>query len=73
MNLLIIPGFEPSAEAYAPAVAVLDLTHRLFLARGLSAQADVDLYVAVVGGHGRPDGWRPRPCGTSPAPARPIS
>lgn len=50
MNLRIIPGFEPSAEAYAPAVAVLDLTHRLFFAHGLSAQEDVDLYVAVVGG-----------------------
>ena len=50
MNLRTIPGFEPSAEAYAPAVAVMDLTHRLFLSHGLSASEDVDLYVAVVGG-----------------------
>lgn len=50
MNLRIIPGFEPSPQAYAPAVAVLDLTHVLFRRHGLSAGEDVDLYVAVVGG-----------------------
>lgn len=50
MNLRTIPGFEPSEAAYAPAVAVMDLTHRLFLRHGLTASQDVDLYVAVVGG-----------------------
>ena len=50
MNLRTIPGFEPSPEAYAPAVATLEKTRELFLRHGLTAQEDLDLYTAVVGG-----------------------
>jgi AcrR family transcriptional regulator len=50
MNLRTIPGFEPSAEAYAPAVATLDLARELFAQHGITAQEDLDLYTALVGG-----------------------
>lgn len=50
MNLRTIPGFEPSAEAYAPAVTTLEKTRELFTRHGLTAQEDLDLYTAVVGG-----------------------
>jgi AcrR family transcriptional regulator len=50
MNQRTIPGFEPSPEAYAPAVAVLDEFAERMAARGITAQEDIDLYVALVGG-----------------------
>ncbi|WP_170955350.1 TetR/AcrR family transcriptional regulator [Ornithinimicrobium cerasi] len=50
MNLRTIPGFEPSPASYAPAVAVMDLTRELFARHGITADEDLDLYVAVVGG-----------------------
>lgn len=50
MNLRTIPGFEPSPEAYAPAVAALELAAELFARHGITAQEDLDLYVALVGG-----------------------
>lgn len=50
MNLRTIPGFEPSPAAYAPAVATLEKTRELFHRHGLTAQEDLDLYTAVVGG-----------------------
>ena len=50
MNLRTIPGFEPSPEAYAPAVATLDLVRQLFARHGITSQEELDLYVAVVGG-----------------------
>ena len=49
MNLRTIPGFEPSEHAYAPAVAVLEKAHQLFLRHGLTDE-DLDLYVAVISG-----------------------
>lgn len=50
MNLRTIPGFEPSPECYAPAVAALDTARELFAHHGITAQEDLDLYVALVGG-----------------------
>lgn len=50
MNQRTIPGFEPTAEAYAPAVAVLEVLTAELSARGVTAQEDVDLFVALVGG-----------------------
>jgi len=50
MNLRTIPGFEPSPESYAPAVATLDVARELFARHGITAQEDLDLYVALVGG-----------------------
>jgi hypothetical protein len=45
-----IPGFEPSPDAYAPAVQVLERTAALLHAAGMRAQGDVDCFVAMVGG-----------------------
>ncbi len=50
MNLRTIPGFEPSPESYAPAVATLDLARELLARHGITAAEDLDLYVALVGG-----------------------
>ena len=50
MNLRTIPGFEPSAESYAPAVATLDLARELFARHGITSPEDLDLYIALVGG-----------------------
>jgi AcrR family transcriptional regulator len=50
MNLRTLPGFEPSPESYAPAVATLELARELFARHGITAQEDLDLYVALVGG-----------------------
>lgn len=50
MNQRTIPGFEPSPEAYAPAVAVLDEFAKQMAAHGITAQEDIDLLVALVGG-----------------------
>jgi AcrR family transcriptional regulator len=44
-----IPGFEPSPEGYAPAVAVMEETLRLFDHLGIPRDA-VDLYTAFVQG-----------------------
>ena len=50
MNQRTIAGFEPSPEAYAPSVTVLEkLTHAL-ADLGVTRAEDVDLYVAIVGG-----------------------
>jgi AcrR family transcriptional regulator len=50
MNQRTIVGFEPSPEAYAPAVATLELVHTNLAAHGVTKQEDIDLYVAIVGG-----------------------
>jgi AcrR family transcriptional regulator len=50
MNLRTIPGFTPSPQAYAPAVATLRLAEEQFGRHGLSVPDDLDLYTAVIGG-----------------------
>jgi AcrR family transcriptional regulator len=50
MNQRTIPGFEPSPEAYAPAVLVLDGLRERLAIHAITAQEDIDLYVALVGG-----------------------
>ena len=50
MNLRTIPGFDPSEENYAPAVATLDLAQELFLRHGITATEDLDLFTALIGG-----------------------
>lgn len=50
MNQRTIPGFEPSAESYAPAVEVLQSLSAHVAERGLTEQEDIDLMVALVGG-----------------------
>jgi hypothetical protein len=50
MNQRTIPGFEPTPEAYAPAVAVLQGLHDSLAVHDISRQQDLDLFVALVGG-----------------------
>lgn len=50
MNHRTIPGFEPSPEAYAPAVRVLERGRQLFRDLGLADPADFDVWIAMVGG-----------------------
>jgi AcrR family transcriptional regulator len=45
-----IPGFEPSPEAYTPAVEVLGRTAALLRAAGMRAQGDIECFTAMVGG-----------------------
>lgn len=49
MNQRVIPGWEPSSDAYAPSLAVREILDRTMTERGLSA-TDADLYVALIGG-----------------------
>jgi hypothetical protein len=50
MNQRTIPGFEPSPEAYAPAVQVLDGLRDRMARLGITSQGDIDLYVSLIGG-----------------------
>jgi AcrR family transcriptional regulator len=50
MNQRTIPGFEPSPEAYAPAVLVIGGLRDRLARHAITAQQDIDLYVALVGG-----------------------
>ena len=45
-----IPGFEPSAEAYADAEATLSRVGELLAAAGMTDPADVDCFVAMIAG-----------------------
>jgi AcrR family transcriptional regulator len=50
MNQRTIPGFEPSAESYAPSVRVLELGKQIFHNIGLSDPADFDIATAIIAG-----------------------
>jgi AcrR family transcriptional regulator len=50
MNQRLVPGFEPTPEAYAPAVQVLDRLRGTLARLGADGDAAVDLFTAVVGG-----------------------
>ena len=50
MNQRPVPGFVPSPEAYAPAVEALEVLRTRMAQHGITAQEDIDLYVALVGG-----------------------
>jgi AcrR family transcriptional regulator len=50
MNLRTIPDFTPSAEAYAPSVAVMEAFVARMARHGITGQDDIDLFVAVCGG-----------------------
>ena len=50
MNQRTIPGFEPSAESYAPAVRVLELGRQLLHSLGVTDQADFDIGTAIIDG-----------------------
>jgi AcrR family transcriptional regulator len=50
MNQRTIPGFEPSAESYAPAVRVLELGRQILHDNGITDAGVFDIWVAMVGG-----------------------
>jgi AcrR family transcriptional regulator len=50
MNQRTIPGFQPSAESYAPAVRVLEMGQQIFRNVGLSDPSDFDIWVAIIAG-----------------------
>jgi AcrR family transcriptional regulator len=50
MNLRLIPGFEPSPEAYAPAVAALEKLQALLHRLGVTSDKAADLFTALIGG-----------------------
>ena len=50
MNQRTIIGFEPSPDAYAPAVAVLDGLRDNLAVHGVTRREDIDLYIALIGG-----------------------
>ena len=50
MNQRTIPGFVPSAEAYAPAVEVLERARDYLATCGVHRADHFDLYTALVGG-----------------------
>jgi AcrR family transcriptional regulator len=50
MNQRTIPGFEPTPQAYAPAVAVLGEFRERVARYGVTRAEDIDLYTAIIGG-----------------------
>jgi AcrR family transcriptional regulator len=50
MNQRTIPGFRPSDEAYAVSIAVYERMRETLRRCGVHAQADLDLWTAIVGG-----------------------
>jgi AcrR family transcriptional regulator len=50
MDVNVVPNFQPSAEAYAPAVAVYGLMLDQLRGLGITAGEDADLYTALLGG-----------------------
>lgn len=50
MNQRTIAGFEPSAEAYEPAVRVLEMGVDTIAALGVPARSDFDIWVCLLGG-----------------------
>jgi AcrR family transcriptional regulator len=50
LNQRTIPGFEPSADSYAPAVRVLELGKQIFRDVGLMDPSDFDIFTAISAG-----------------------
>jgi hypothetical protein len=50
MTLRSIPGFTPSPQAYAPAVEVLEHLRSRLTRLGITDEAGVDLYTAILAG-----------------------
>ncbi len=50
LNQRLVPGFEPSEEAYAPSVAVIELLRVELTGLGIDDDEALDLWVAIVGG-----------------------
>jgi AcrR family transcriptional regulator len=50
MNQRTIPGFVPSEESYAPAVATIRVLRERLAPHGVTRDQDIDLFTAIVGG-----------------------
>jgi AcrR family transcriptional regulator len=50
MNQRTIPGFEPSAGSYAPAVRVLEIGRQLLGNLGVTDSSDFDIWTAMIAG-----------------------
>jgi AcrR family transcriptional regulator len=50
MDVNVVPNFQPSAEAYAPAVQVYDLMLGQLRGMGITRDEDADVYTALLGG-----------------------
>jgi len=50
MDVNVVPNFQPSAEAYAPAVEVYGLMLDLLRGLGIATDEDADLFTALLGG-----------------------
>ena len=50
MNQRVIPDFEPSESAYAPSLQCMQMLRDEMSAMGIIDDADIDLYVVIVGG-----------------------
>src|SRR3954465_3560439 len=50
MNQRVIPGFEPSADSYAPAVRVLEAGFVIAAERGVTDRDDFLILLSIIGG-----------------------
>jgi AcrR family transcriptional regulator len=50
MDVNVVPNFQPSREAYAPAVQVYQVMLDQLRGMGITAQEDADIYTALIGG-----------------------
>jgi AcrR family transcriptional regulator len=50
MDVNVVPNFQPSAEAYAPAVEVYGLMLDLLRGLGVTTDEDADIFTALIGG-----------------------
>ncbi len=50
MDVNVVPNFQPSAEAYAPAVEVYSLMLDQLRGLGITTDEDADIYTALIGG-----------------------
>ena len=46
----VVPGFEPSADAYAPSLQVMDLAQKAFAEIGITDAAALDMWSALLSG-----------------------
>ncbi len=50
MDVNVVPNFQPSAEAYAPAMEVYGLMLGVLRDLGVTSDEDADIYTALIGG-----------------------
>ena len=50
MDVNVVPNFQPSPEAYAPAVEVYNLMLGQLRGMGITSDEDADIYTALIGG-----------------------